>query len=101
MLAIAAKLCPLARLLAVLATVLPVGTVLGNHTLAAGMCALGCVGHGETPRGHCMRLTQESQAPRVPRPFPGDDKLIASTCESFRSTSASFARSWMRTAGPV
>jgi len=46
-LAAAAKLGVLARFLTVLATVLSIGTALGNHALAARVCAFVCVGHVE------------------------------------------------------
>ena len=61
MLAAAAKLGVLARFLTVLATVLSIGTALGNHALAAGMCAFVCVSHVRVTSGSlyapCMRIT--------------------------------------------
>ena len=51
MLAAAAKLGVPARFLTVLATVLSIGTALGDHALAAGMCAFVCVSHVRVTSG--------------------------------------------------
>lgn len=78
MLAAAAKLGVLARFLTVLATVLSIGTALGNHALAAGMCAFG-VSHVRVTSGSLYAplhknhklgrfATAAKDASRVPQP---------------------------------
>ena len=62
----------MARFLTVFATVLSVRAVLGNHALAARVCALLRVDHMRvTSRGDSTRLKQESQVRALLDPSTG------------------------------
>ena len=92
MLAAATKFRLVARLPTVLATVLAMGTVLGNHVLAAGVCALRCVGHR---RVTLRSLYNPQLGITSPRPSPAlcrqqgsaweKDRLVGSSRERERA----------------